>query len=230
MSYSASVSAGAMGAVDQAVCLKSFLAAEGGYTWSQTNGYNLSITGYDTRFVSQEKMSGATGRLSAGLIRQIDDLGLSAEVGFGYYGSVTSTPSLTVLGGALALPNVSNKSTLSGLDVLVGIAYIDQDYSYSLYLKAGGLVENMSTNFNTSLTTLDISESGNITAALPEIKVGGAYEFDENWSLTASYLHAFGSSPTTHGTINLTTLNTHLNANTQNPSINSVLVGIQYVI
>lgn len=230
MSYSASVSAGAMGTIDQAACFKSFLAAEGGYTWNQVKGYNLNITGFDTQFVSQEKTSGGTGRLSAGLIRQVDELGLSSEIGFGYYGRVTSTPSLTVLGEALTLPNLNNKSTLTGLDVLVGVAYIDQDYGYSLYFKAGGLVENMSTNFDATLTTLDISESGNVTAALPEIKVGGTYDFDENWSLTASYLHAFGSSPRTHGTLDLTTLTTHLNANTQNPSISSVLVGIQYMI
>jgi len=176
MSYSASVSAGTIGSIKQASSLKSFLAAEVGYTWNQVKGYNFIITGSDSQVVSQEKTTGGTGRLSAGIIRQIDKLGLSGEVGYGYYGRLTSTPSLIVLGHPLTLPKLNKKSTLTGLDVLAGIAYINHDYSYSLYFKAGGLIENMSTDFNANLANLGISQSSNVTAALPEIKVGGTYD------------------------------------------------------
>lgn len=225
------VHAGTMGPVTAAPCLTSFLALEGGYTWNEIKNYHFNLIGLDSSFYSHQNNNGFSGRLSAGIIRPIkDQFALSSEIGYGYYGRTKLNPRATgVLAGVPG--NLHIKNTLSGFDALVGVAYTTTDYS--LFLKAGALVQNWTRKTNADFSTLGLSTfntSTNHTAVLPELKVGGAYNIDNNWALTASYLHAFGENPRATGNLDINTLNTSLRINTQNPSIDSVMLGVQYSI
>lgn len=232
LSSSTFAHAGSMGPIEPvAPCLSSFLALEGGYTWNQLDGYNYSLTGFNASIYSRESNNGFTGRLSAGMLRSgIDELfSLSGEIGYGYYGRTTYNPRVN----GFSLPGfLQTRHTLSGLDALVGIAYT-ADPNYSVYFKAGALVQNMTSKINANLSTLNLPiatyhNSSNNTAVLPELKVGAAYNFLPNWALTASYLHAFGSSPRTSGNFNIANSSASLYNNTQNPSMDVALLGIQY--
>jgi len=227
--------AGTMGPVENtSCCLSSFLALEGGYSWNQIDGYNYSLTGISGRLYSRESNNGFTGRLSAGIVRTIDEIfSLSTEIGYGYYGRTTLNP--VTSGLATPLPGMLHiRHTLSGFDALAGIAYTDPNYS--VYLKAGALVQNMTSKVNADFTPLGLplvavfSNSTNHTAVLPELKVGASYNVLPNWALTASYLHAFGASPKESGNFNVLTGNASFYSNTRNSSIDAVLLGVQYSI
>lgn len=227
------VQAGTMGPIDTTPCLISFLALEGGYTWNEIDGYNFSFTGVN-RLYSHKSDKGGSGRVAGGIIRPINkQFALSSEIGFGYYGRTTLDSVNTGL--AIGLPGHLNvRNTLSGFDALAGVAFTTPNYS--VFFKAGALVQNMAmktiTDFTPFTPTLRQSfhQKINHTAALPELKVGGAYNVATNWALTASYLHAFGSSPGTTAAFNLNNGSAHFNTNVQNPSIDTVLLGIQYSI
>ena len=66
-------------------------------------------------------------------------------------------------------------------------------------------------------------------AVLPALKLGGAYNIDANWGITASYLFAFGASTGTTATYTpAAATNFSLDINTQNPTINAFMIGVQY--
>lgn len=228
--------AGMMGETMGTPFLSSFLSLEGGYTWNQIKGYNFNLIGLDGHFYSHENNLGGTGRLGAGFMRNISDrFALSTEIGYGYYGRTTETPILTGAAGGIPA-SLTLKYNLSGLDVLAGVDYIDPSWGYSLFLKAGGLVQNLDTKSFANFTPLGIStinvsnQTLNHTGVLPELKVGGAYYLDDNWAFTLAYMHAFGASPRTTGTFNVTTGSAFFHSNQQNPTLSSVLAGIQFKI
>lgn len=234
LSFSSLIHAGGMG--DQSCgntgnCSSGFISLEGGYTVNSIGNYNFTLTGVGGgAFESIKTSQHYTGRLAAGMINMMDDqVGMTGELGWGYYGRTTLNPPNLIFG------NFSIQNTLTGFDALVGVAYV-QPY-FSLSFKAGGLIQNMatttssSTNFATLLgfpSTFTNTTKVNQTAVLPEIKLGAAYNFDSNWSLTAAYLVAIGSSPKTTGTFDPTLVNAALTTNNQNPTISSLLLGIQY--
>lgn len=234
----ASVFAGGMGEVSSISPLTSFLSLEGGYSWNQIKGFNFDLIGVNGTVFSREKNNGGTARIGAGLMRSISDqFSLSTEIGYGYYGRTTENSVLTGLAAGFPA-SLSMKYTLTGLDVLAGVAFNDPINRYSLFFKAGGMVQNMNARsaadfgpfgiapiniFNQSL-----NYTGNSTGVLPELKAGGAYYFNENWAFTLAYMYAFGASPRTTGTFNVNTNAGLLNANFQNPSLSSVLAGLQF--
>ncbi len=227
VSCGASVHAGAMGATESVPCLSSFFLLEGGWAGNQLKGFNYAVTGGNGQFGSKENNTSYAGVLSAGMLRAVtEEFAVSSEIGYGLYGRTTHSPNSASLG----LGTLNVKHTLSGFDALAGVAYTDLDWS--VYLKAGALVLTRTTETTSDLTFLlplqaVYKESVHHTAALPEIKIGGAYNFDSNWAVTLSYLHAFGSSTSTKGTIDATHGTITFNNNLQNPSVNAVLVGIQ---
>lgn len=233
LSQGAYTYAGTMGIIDSAPCLISFLALEGGYTWNQIENYDFSLTGLNGRFYSHKSDKGFSGRLAGGIIRPINEqFALSSEIGFGYYGRTNLNPVGTGIAPSLPV-NLAIKNTLSGFDALVGVAYTAP--SYSLFFKAGALIQNMSTRTNANFSPFDIApansvQSINYVSVLPELRVGGAYNLSSNWAVTASYFHAFGSNPKTTGNFNVNTLNASVNTNDRNPSLDAVMLGIQYSI
>lgn len=227
LSCSPLIHAGAMGGE---LSNSGFISFEGGYTLNNIDNYDFAIIGANVLLTSVKSNQHYTGRLAAGMINMMDDqFGLTGELGWGYYGRTTLNPSLTSsnTGDTLTI-----KHTLSGFDALVGIAYIQQNFSMSL--KAGGLIQNMQTQTSAVFGDLTLFDNFALntktihTAVLPEVKLGAAYNFDSNWAVTGAYIFALGSSPKTTGVFDINTFNAFLDVNTQNPTLNTFLLGIQY--
>ncbi len=225
LSLNSFVHAGAMG--DASCTPSAFVALEGGYSWNKINGFEFTSSTTTISAVKQQNQY--TVRLAAGLIHMMDDdWGLTGELGWGYYGRTTFN--LPVI--SLAFPiNATSKYTISGFDALIGGAFI-QPY-YSLSLKVGGLIQNMQQSNTASLNYLGgaytINEKHTSAAVLPALKLGGAYNIDANWGITASYLFAFGASTGTTATYTpAAATNFSLDINTQNPTINAFMIGVQY--
>lgn len=229
LSCTPSLYAGMMGNVEAAPCLSSFFLLEGGYAGNQLQGFDFGVTDTGSHIKSKEKNTSFAGILSAGMSRSVtEEFAVTSEIGYGYYGQTKHTPTSS----GLAQLNIQHN--LTGFDALAGVAYTDIDFN--LYFKAGALVATRTTKTTADLSTLGFSQPPLIlsfedqthhTAVLPEIKIGGAYNFDSNWAITLSYLHAFGTSTKTTGNINLTANTITFNQNQQNPSIDAVLLGIQ---
>lgn len=227
LSCSSLAYAGSMGAQSSGCC-SSFASLELGYTTNTINNYEFTITGLEGAPLSSIKNSQHyAARLAAGMINMIDELwGMSGELGWGYYGRTTLNPEFVGFGG------LSFTNTISGFDALLGISFIQPNYL--LFLKAGALIQNVRNQVTANTDELSfpffdsITLSSNQTAALPEIKIGAGYQFDSNWALTGAYALAIGSTQRTRGTFNPITFAGTLNSNTQNPTLNMLLLGVQY--
>lgn len=228
VSCGSAVHAGAMGNADSVPCLSSFFLLEGGVSGNQLKGYEYTLTGLDSRLKSQEKNTNYAGRLSAGLQRAVtEEFAVTSEIGYGIYGRTKHTPNRS----DFATLNVEH--TMNGFDALAGVAYTDLDWS--LFFKAGALVETRTTKTTSDLTFLlpleaRYQETVHHTSVLPEIKIGGIYNFDQNWGVSLSYMHAFGSNTKTTGDINTNTHTITFTNDQQNPSINAVMLGIQVTV
>ncbi|WP_298625054.1 hypothetical protein [uncultured Legionella sp.] len=230
LSFSSVIHAGGMG--DSNFCCSAFISLEGGYSWNAIDGYNFALIGTNDYITSTENKDQYSARLAAGMINMMDDqFGVTGELGWGYYGKTTLNP--TTPTQALIQGNLNIAHTLSGFDALLGVAYMQPCYSFSF--KAGALIQNMQIH----TTATDAFASGladtyslkeNKTAVLPEIKLGAAYNFNENWSLTGTFMVAFGSKTQTTGEFNINTGTSHLSINNQNPSISSAMLGVQYTV
>ena len=237
IALSSVANAGTMGPVQMsAPPVVPFIGLEGAYTWAHDNGFDFNI--FNTlRLNSTQDRNGWGGRLSAGLIHQLTDVwAVSSELGYGYYGKTTFHPHLTSDGGipesvVTGVGNVGVKTTQDGFDALAGIMYTQP--SYDLFFKAGALVQNNRSTINSDLPSAtpavgSFLYKSNQTQVLPEIKLGGAYHVTEQLSITAAWAHAFGSTPKATATVVPANLQTTVNVNTQNPSMDSALVGLQY--
>lgn len=231
---SSPIYAGEMGAMSS--CCTGFISVEGGYTDNSIKEFTLQAPALGVSLNANKETNGGTGRIAAGMLNMFnDDFAGTGEIGWGYYGTTnfSSDPAfVTLLGPYIA------KHTIIGFDALVGLAYMQPYYSVSL--KAGALIQNMYSNDSIDATAIAIesNQSGignlsikqNHTAVLPEVKVGIGYNFNPNWSLTAAYSCAFGSNYAVNETVNdvggVTIFDT--NVNLQNPTLNTLLLGLQY--
>jgi hypothetical protein len=230
VSISSFVYAGEMGNEDCAPT--AFASLEGGYTGNKING--LELTNVTSSVTSEKKKTQTSVRLAAGVISMIDDqFGITGELGWGYYGQTTFNFPVTsaIVGSSLSL---SSEHSLYGFDALIGASFI-QTY-YSLYFKVGGLIQNLQQN-NTSVyidpnlnpNNYSLNEKHNSTAVLPALKLGAAYNIDSNWSITGSYLLAYGATTGTTITYTPSAINKLVvDVNTQNPTMNTFMIGIQY--
>lgn len=218
--------AGNMGVVSPTALPNSipFIAAEGSYTWEQTN----SITFNNNTGNRTTQPWG--GRLSAGIVHPFSDsLGFSAEIGGGYYGSLDVN---------FKASEIKTYRTIDAYDILVGAIYsyhqfdllgkigfmaqnynvkVTQDYSKTI---PGGLFSGVSTR------------SQSYTKVLPELKVGGIYNFNANWGASLAYMHAFGADLQGHVAFSASSGSFTINgqATMENPTLNSVMFGIIYNI
>jgi len=172
------------------------------------------------------------GRFAAGMLRfYTDTFAVLGELGGGYYGSKSFTnPQTTVV----------NTLAVDGYDALVGILY-RAEY-LDLFAKIGFMgenarktidVKNLSSAAGGDLVSGSTYTKLNDTQILPEIRVGGIYNLRENLGLTLSYLHVFGSTLSTvsNGAATLETgFYTATRVNDQNPTLNSVFLGLHYYI
>jgi hypothetical protein len=235
--------AGDMGPVES-YPFKPFILGEAAYSWPQVSGLSVnSNLGY---IGSTQTVQGWGGRLAAGLMRHVSEkFALSFEGGLMYNDHITIDPVVHAQGANISVPGLMMGSfDQYGLDLLAGINYVKP--KYDIFFKAGALFENMRTqvSVNTNkilynndrqnyfIPTAQQTINTNIGQVMPEIKLGGAYHVNEDWSLTAAWMHAFGGTLSmysdqmnlTSGSISIGNIALSLN----NPTIDSVLFGVQY--
>ncbi|MCR9191553.1 MAG: hypothetical protein NXI01_02715 [Gammaproteobacteria bacterium] len=213
--------AGTMGNAQDAM---PYLGGEASYSWRQTDPIQLNTIN------NQTSDQGWGGRLSAGMLKfYTPNIGLTGEIGGGYYGSTTITK-----------PEISSKVTFSvdGYDALVGALYRLQ--YLDIFAKIGFMIENsrssinrqnLSQLYNGDLINGSSYTRSNRTQVLPEIRVGGIYNLRNNLGITLTYLHAFGS--TMSGIENISAnvasgVDVTKSIKEQNPTLNSILFGLRY--
>lgn len=219
--------AGAMG--DVAVAKKGFVPfvmGEAAVTWNSTN--SVTIFGNPPSLSKQLWGGrGAVGLTHAGSNR----IGYSAELGWGYYGSTTSSNSGSF---RTRSASITNDSYLYGMDLLAGISY---DFApIQVFFKAGGMAENRHTKGTAVFVNGSQQGTNNInmlsTNVLPEIKVGGLYAFNEHVSFSLAYMHVFGNnnfSASVDGTATgASASNISSTTNGAIPALNSLLFGLVY--
>ena len=153
------------------------------------------------------------------------------EIGGGYYGSRSTT-----------IPQLSttSKSEIDGYDVLVGALYKLEHLD--VFGQVGFMIENA--RINTTVQDLNKVITGDFmqgssysrlgqTQVLPELRAGGIYNVREDLGITLTYMHAFGSTPSFTGERSANRgsgIYSFTSAHMQNPSLNSVLLGLHYYV
>lgn len=140
------------------------------------------------------------GRLSVGYIHDFDFLpviGMGFEAGVGYYGKDTYDYKYLET-------REMKSSTAEFLAVL--ISHIKQ---VDLFGKIGGIRH--------TITGVNKSDKSDKSAIQSEIIIGAAYNFNDHFAITTSYLHTFGQA-----------INDLTNVDAECPSINAVLGGLRF--
>ncbi len=226
------VYAGSMGPIETQPLFVPFLAGEASYTVPK-----VSVPSINSLPASKSKQ-GWGGRLGGGFTYQTSEkYRFISEIGGGYYGSQTRK-----------INGNSFDFSLDGYDVLVGGLYkldlLQNSYltgNFDLLVQAGFMIENIRRNLAGNSDNLQIGDfvryQGRVktdrTQAFPEIKVGGIYNFNQNWGFSVAYLHVFGSN--THLDTDATFdrvrgLTSQGGSNLQNPTLNAVMFGLRYSI
>ncbi|MCH9756527.1 MAG: hypothetical protein K0U37_04985 [Gammaproteobacteria bacterium] len=222
-----------------------FAAAEAMYTWPDVAGFNIGVVGIGTAHSSNDNQ-GWGGRGAVGALHPMTERWAgSAEVGWGYYGSVNMKPQVSLAPGVQVThvgTGFNMKAEQYGFDVLAGIHYMQP--KYDLFFKAGALIQNLRVRLAADPTILfqnntqGLAEAfpgtyqlgTTIVNALPEIKLGGGYHINKEWLATVSWMHAFGSTlsfdapalrndPATIGAVA---------AQISSPTLNTILFGLEY--
>jgi len=203
-----------------------YFGAEASYNWIQRDNPHINS------LTDRPSTQNWGGRLSAGMLRfHTDKLGITGEIGGGYYGSGTVTiPQLAL----------TSKRSVDGYDILVGALY-KLEY-FDVFGKVGFMIENFRSSVNQqNLSKIDQGDffTGssyarfNNTEVLPEVRAGGIYNFRDDLGVTLTYMHAFGSTPSFSGNL-LATRASGIHQTTvvkaQNPSLDSILLGLRYYV
>jgi len=227
--------AGSMGPVATLPTFIPFLGGEASYTGQQLSTPSINSSTATT------SGQGWGGRLSGGFVHPFaDKWGFISEIGGGYYGGKNYS-FYTTAGAEVG----TLKTSVDGYDVLVGGLYKLDKFDYwdvagqlDLLVEGGFMVENFrqqavknEANYASGYAgTTNVKDD--LTQAFPEIRVGGIYNLNENWGLTVTYLHVWGSSP--RETLSLSNTGTVLTENsainTQAPTLDTVLFGLKYNI
>lgn len=199
-----------------------FLSLEGSYSWRDING----ISFLDQTASKTNQPWG--GRVALGIeFVLMEKLRLTNELAFGYYGSTT-----------IRHPQgYSLSHDIDGEDLLVGILYKYSDIDW--FFKVGGIVENRYSKIKSTNDELTAAFSRDHVkahhqeiAVLPEIKIGGIYAMNQKWGLSLSYAHVIGSRM--QGNLDILSTNNGIelvrHETSLNPSIDSIMLGIRYVI
>jgi hypothetical protein len=220
------INAGSMGPVSTTFSstMLPFVSIEGAYTW------NSMYAGVINGIQSDLNNAPWGGRAAGGFaLKHTENLLFSGEVGWGAYG----TNRFSTTAGESAAYH------FYGFDLLLGAIYSYRQFDF--FAKAGAMIEtlrgsatsNLSEFYPGGLFSGTILETSSQTTALPEIKVGGEYNFNNHFALSLAYMYAFGSNQSLHidnhavvgGGI---TLNQQLRF--QAPSFNTIMLGLRYYI
>lgn len=224
-------SAGAMGPVSTvAPSITPFLSAELAGSWMSMQTLTFIS---DTRLgeVPGNVIGSWGGRVAAGMnIPYKNHFSFTAETGWNYLGNGSSSQT-----GAA---NNTFSGTLEGADLLVGLAYHHNKMEY--FGKAGTMVQRIVYSIGTTRfalgifrndTDLNASLRGALIDVLPEIKVGAAYNFNDAWSLSLSYMRVFGNDidfEVAHVAGNGDNDIIDMQTVTRGTTINSVMLGLRY--
>ncbi|MDF1827143.1 MAG: hypothetical protein P1U39_02570 [Legionellaceae bacterium] len=216
--------AGDMGSKPAPVSMP-YIGGEVSYNWMQRD--NPNINGFSPRSSIQHW----GGRVSAGMLKFYNEkLRFTGEIGGGFYGNEsTKIPQLSV----------KEKQSVDGYDVLVGALYKLE--KVDVFGQVGFMVQNLRMSLNqanlsevsqgTFLTGTSYQRD-NKAAVLPELRVGGIYNLREDLGITLTYMHAFGSTLSNTFSMVAAPGNIHATqvAKMQNPSLDSILLGLRYYI
>ena len=217
--------AGSMGPNPPAVA-KPYFAGEAAYTWRQIDAPTINS------FSGTASSEPWGFRVSAGILRfYTEKLGLTAEIGGGYYGNTPITAPLTSSLGNIAV---------NGFDVLVGALYKLEHFD--VFAQIGFMGENTRLDF--TRYNLERLFNGNLIRGktrvrssngdfLPEIRVGGIYNVLDHVGVTLAYMHTFGSTMTynlNNSSVIGNGINRFKDVNFENPTLNSILLGLRYYI
>lgn len=216
--------AGSMGPVATNWQFSPYVIGEGAYTWAQNTGIDVNTAN------GANSSNGWGGRFGGGISRPVaENFKMSFEAGLGYYGSVEKQGSINEF---LA------QEQFYGFDFLMGGSYLYRQFE--IFLKGGVMVENQyykqTINLNKTtqgtLMTGVIREHALRTGLLPEIKVGGIYNLNDNFGLSLSYMRTFSNvnnSANNYVTVaNPGSVELNWNLFDIPPSLNTILFGIQY--
>lgn len=211
--------AGTMGPV-QPKGFMPFVAADATYSGNALKPY--TINGVNSR----QTNNGWGARVAAGAVRPLsiyDNTFITFEGGLGYYGSSEQVIDATS----------SGSGKIDGFDLLAGFMY--RYNQLDVYLKGGAMVQtlNVTTRTAESSPLSAVSGSASVkdqsTAMLPEAKVGLVYNYTEAWGFGVSYMHVFGVNNRAVANTSFGTPVTVVSAtNVGNPSLNTLLFGLQY--
>lgn len=211
-----------------------FFGLEGGYSKKNVDGYNFTVFPNGGTVTSQEDNNPYVFRISAGMMTPVDDqFAISGEIGWGFYGKTTLTPIFSSSLSGFFVPGALTSSyNIYGFDALAGVVFTQP--SFNVFLKAGALIEGVKVKTNANFYAFNevdnFNSTSNSTSVLPEFKIGGTYNFNENWGLTLSYMYAFGGSPGVSGSYETVTDVSTLTVNTESPSISAVMFGVQVLV
>lgn len=221
----ANVHAGVMGPVSSEAgsTIAPFVSIEGAYIW------NSMYPGIINGAQSIRKDYHWGGRAAGGfaLIRT-ENLRFSGEFGWGSYGhndfSVTYGESASYY--------------FYGFDILLGAIYSYRQLDF--FAKFGAMSEILQGNVNLNLGTyypgglFSGHDGRSLTnaAVLPEIKIGGEYNFSNNLALSLAYMYVFGSNQIIliNNFAEAGVINVNQQINGQAPTFNSIMLGLRYYI
>ncbi|MDF1827151.1 MAG: hypothetical protein P1U39_02610 [Legionellaceae bacterium] len=217
---------------------------------------NASVGGQtqDVTLTSDNVNRGWGGRLAGGFLHPMSGrmhsfLG-SLEAGWGYYGSMDMNPVAKLSSGTSVMISTSDaQMTMKqyGVDLLAGLVYDRPDFD--LFFKAGALIQNLKMSVLANPQAIASASGvpfGRLVSALqgkyaiaptmvnvlPMLRLGGGYHINKNknWLVTASWMHAFGSTLNIRiPDINFASSSLGgLNAKLASPSLDSVMFGLEY--
>ena len=217
--------AGSMGPISTNTGSIPYIAGEGSYSWNGLQGF--TINGNPPAL----NKDGWGGRLSVGIDRPYTEkFSLNAEIGGGFYG----TTGMSTRGSG-----VSSTIRITGYDLLAGGTYHMQyldifgDFGFMAQTLLSTMARDNGERFPGGVFQGSSRGHSSQTQILPELKVGAAYNFRDNWSLTLAYMYAFGSNVSgniysTGTDVPPTEIRSGGTLNLRNPSLSTILLGLRY--
>ena len=217
--------AGNMGPISTNTGSVPYIAGEGSYSWNTLNGFTINQNQPSVH------KDGWGGRLSVGIDRPYTKkFSLNAEVGGGFYGTT---------GMSTAASGVNSTLRITGYDILAGgtyhLQYLDifGDFGFMAQTLLSTMQRNNGQRFPGGVFAGTTTGHATQTQVLPELKIGAAYHFRDNLSLTLAYMYAFGSDvsgniSSTATDVPPTQINSGGSINLRNPSLSTILLGLRY--
>jgi len=225
LTVSSALFAGTMGPVSEARHTL-FVSGEGAYTWNSIDDTVVHGVTIDN------STNGWGGRIAAGAIHySVDNLSYTAEMGWGYYGQTKFESDAF---------RINTRTSMYGLDLLVGGDY--RMDNFDLFLKVGGMIENaklhkvqnnalLVTPLLTSADTGVSDTTRTYSSVVPEIKVGGIYNLNDQWGVSLAYMYVFGNDVSLNIDPKFTSADTtsnNITARSVPVALSTLSLGLQY--